>query len=222
MPVEPKRSGQLLYDFRTITPANINPNNRTLGYNWDITESNPNPLVRQKAQNTISEIEARADVDVTKDNIDVKEIQDYTFKVKMTPAVANWVKEYNGKVEYEGSYNNKTMECYDYTLNNFDEKTCKDAGYTWDGKSCKMTNIFCYSTFIDELVEKFADEVDEKNRPRKDARAAAESNFETYKNLNSLSGNTTPIVANDYWTIYIYSNLDVNGDGIPDVGPSWK
>ena len=216
---EDRKKGDLLLDFRTITPSNVNPNSvygRGLGYNWDINNKS-NVLVAQKAQNTITEIEARANVNV--ESGENKNLQDYTFKVKLTPNMVTWVKNYNKQNESNGSYNNDTLSCYDYTLTEYNEKTCEQAGYTWENNSCKMTNIFCYSTFIDELIENFPDEVDAKNRQI--AKDDAKTNYSVYTN-SQLPNNETKIITNDYFTIYEYTNLDINGDGIPDIGPSWK
>ena len=216
----------LLIDFRTITPANLNPNNRKLGYNWDTTNKS-NLLVANKAQNTISEIQARANVDVdTASDAKIEKVSDYKFKVKMTPQIATWIKTYNSN-DGDGkrrSYNNDTLKCYDYTIDNKtigSEEDCKKAGYAWESDGCKMKNIFCYSEFIDEIITKFPDQIDSKNR--EDAKTASWKNYQTYQNLTlTLPSKKSKIMTNDYWTVYIYESLDINGDGIPDIGPSWK
>jgi hypothetical protein len=104
-------------------------------------------------------------------------------------------------------------------MSGYTESTCKGAGYSWSGGVCIMPNVFCYSTFIDELQANFTEEVDAPKR--QEAKNTAHENYNTYVNPN-LPNTGQTIVTNDYWTIYQYSNLDINSDGIPDIGPSWK
>ena len=130
------------------------------------------------------------------------------------------IREYNKTQE---SYNNDTMTCYDYQIDR-DEKGCKNAGYTWkkegDSGKCVMANIFCYSSFVDDLADgKFGGEVDIKNKA---GRTKAKEQFSKTYVAPGVSNTDNLIVTNDYWTIYTFSTLDINGDGIPDVGPSWK
>ena len=131
------------------------------------------------------------------------------------------IREYNKSQE---SYNNDTMTCYDYPIDR-DEDGCKKAGYTWkkegDSGKCVMASIFCYSAFVDKLIDgNFGGEVDVKNG---DKRSLAKENFNpnNYK-APGVNNNDNLIVTDDYWTIYTFTTLDKNGDGIPDVGPSWK
>ena len=42
------------------------------------------------------------------------------------------------------------------------------------------------------------------------------------KQYSGITGTLDNVITNDYWTIYSFTTLDTNGDGIPDVGPSWK
>ena len=148
-----------LVGFRTVTPSSLNPNNRQLGYNWNI--ENKNTLVAQKAMNTINEIRARATVGIdTNDVASTEKSTDYTLKVKLTPSMAHYIRQYNNSVKDKGSYNNDTLECADYTIEDSynNKKDCENAGYTWKDNTCRMTNILCYSTFIDDLIEKYKDE----------------------------------------------------------------
>lgn len=219
------------YDFRPISPGNLFPNDRPKGYNW---ESDPsvykNSLVARKAKDTIDEITARAN-DITSEGSTTEgttstsgnpKVENYSLKVVMNSDMITKIREYNKTQE---SYNNDTMTCYDYQIDR-DEKGCKNAGYTWkkegDSGKCVMANIFCYSSFVDDLADgKFGGEVDIKNG---DGRKKNKENLNPYRpNVNIENFNTDNlIVTNDYWTIYTFSTLDINGDGIPDVGPSWK
>lgn len=217
------------YDFRPISPGNLFPNDRPKGYNW---ESNPsiynNSLVARKAKDTIDEITARAN-DITSEGSTTEgttstsgnpKVEDYSLKVVMDTDMITKIREYNKTQE---SYNNDTMTCYDYQIDR-DEKGCKNAGYTWkkegDSSKCVMANIFCYSSFVDDLADgKFGGEVDIKNKA---GRTKAKEQFSKTYVAPGVSNTDNLIVTNDYWTIYTFSTLDINGDGIPDVGPSWK
>ena len=214
--------GKVQFEFRTVTPQNMNPNDRRLGYNWD--SNNPsNSLVAEKASNTIAEIEARSG-GKDNENVNISDIPDYVLHVVMTPDMVTWIKEYNNEQQSQGAYSNKSLTCYNYDLDDItDEKTCKGKGYIWQegtsgqGGKCIMSNVFCYSNFIDELEEKFPNQFDAPHRT--EAKNNASSNFETY---SGLLNHGTSIITNDYWTIYKYDTLDINGDGVPDIGPSWK
>lgn len=214
------------YDFRPISPGNLFPNDRPKGYNW---ESDPsvynNSLVARKAKDTIDEITARAKDTTSEETTPSSgnpKVENYSLKVVMNSDMITNIREYNKSQE---SYNNDTMTCYDYQINR-DEDGCKKAGYTWkkegDSGKCVMANIFCYSSFVDKLIDgDFGGEVDIKNG---DGRKKNKENLNPYRpNVNIENFNTDNlIVTNDYWTIYTFNTLDINGDGIPDVGPSWK
>lgn len=213
------------YDFRPVSPGNLFPNDREVGFNWERDEGvYKNSLVARKAGDTIDEITTRAKTTTTEETPSTSgtpKVGDYSLKVVMNSDMITKIREYNKSQE---SYNNDTMTCYDYPIER-DEEGCKKAGYTWkkEGTSgkCVMANIFCYSSFVDELVDgDFGGEVDIKNG---DERIKAKENFnpKNYK-APGVNNNDNLIQTNDYWTIYIFSSLDVNNDGIPDVGPSWK
>ena len=212
------------YDFRPISPGNLFPNDRPKGYNW---ESDPsvynNSLVARKAKDTIDEITTRANnitSEETTPSSGNPKVEDYSLKVVMDSDMITKIREYNKTQE---SYNNDTMTCYDYQIDR-DEDGCKKAGYTWkkegDSGKCVMANIFCYSSFVDDLADgKFGGEVDIKN---KEGRTKAKEQFSKPYVSPGVSNTDNLIVTNDYWTIYTFTTLDKNGDGIPDVGPSWK
>lgn len=212
------------YDFRPISPGNLFPNDRPKGYNW---ESDPsvynNSLVARKAKDTIDEITTRANnitSEETTPSSGNPKVEDYSLKVVMDTDMITKIREYNKTQE---SYNNDTMTCYDYQIDR-DEDNCKKNGYTWkkegDSGKCVMANIFCYSSFVDDLADgKFGGEVDIKN---KEGRTKAKEQFSKPYVAPGVSNTDNLIVTNDYWTIYTFNTLDINGDGIPDVGPSWK
>lgn len=212
------------YDFRPISPGNLFPNDRPKGYNW---ESDPsvynNSLVARKAKDTIDEITARAKDTTSEETTPSSgnpKVENYSLKVVMDTDMITKIRKYNKSQE---SYNNDTMTCYDYQIER-DEDHCKTDGYTWkkegDSGKCVMANIFCYSSFVDDLADgKFGGEVDIKNKA---GRTKAKEQFSKTYVAPGVSNTDNLIVTNDYWTIYTFSTLDINGDGIPDVGPSWK
>ena len=206
------------YDFRPVSPGNLFPTDRDIGYNW---ESNPdkyhNSLVARKAGDTITEITKRAN-DVSSENGSTDTtVEDYTLKVTMNADMISKIKAYNKE---QKSYNNDTMNCIDYPINITSETSCKEKGYTWQENKCILSNIFCTSSFIDQLIDgDFGGSVDMK---AVEGRTADIEKFTTYTSPYGVSNSDNLITTNDYWTIYRFSTLDVNGDGIPDVGPSWK
>ena len=206
------------YDFRPVSPGNLFPTDRDVGYNW---ESNPdkyhNSLVARKAGDTITEITKRAN-DVSSENGSTDTtVEDYTLKVTMNADMISKIKAYNKE---QKSYNNDTMNCIDYPINITSEASCKEKGYTWQENKCILSNIFCTSSFIDQLIDgDFGGSVDMK---AVEGRTADIEKFTTYTSPYGVSNSDNLITTNDYWTIYRFSTLDVNGDGIPDVGPSWK
>ena len=131
--------------------------------------------------------------------------------------MVTWIKQYNNEQATQGAYNNDSLTCYNYDLDGYNEDQCKASGYIWQDEKCVMSNVFCYSNFIDSLEENFADQVDAPHRS--EAKNSAYDNFKTYV---GVTNGAQSIITNDYWTIYKYDNLDINGDGIPDIGPSWK
>lgn len=212
------------YDFRPVSPGNLFPNDREVGFNWEPNGSvYNNSLVARKAKDTIDEITARANnitSEETTPSSGIPKVEDYSLKVVMDTDMITKIREYNKTQE---SYNNDTMTCYDYQIDR-DEDGCKKAGYTWkkegDSGKCVMANIFCYSSFVDDLADgKFGGEVDIKN---KEGRTKAKEQFSKPYVSPGVSNTDSLIVTNDYWTIYTFNTLDINGDGIPDVGPSWK
>ena len=216
------------YDFRPVSPGNLFPNDRDIGFNWESDAGvYKNSLVARKAKDTIDEITARAKDTTSEDTTPSSgnpKVEDYSLKVVMDSNMITKIREYNKTQE---SYNNDTMTCYDYQIDR-GEEGCKNAGYTWkkegDSGKCVMANIFCYSSFVDDLADgKFGGEVDIKNG---DARTRDKEKFSPgrYTPQPAIEGFNSDnlIVTNDYWTIYTFSTLDINGDGIPDVGPSWK
>ena len=203
------------YNFKPISPGNMFPTDREIGFNWDISGKYKNSLVARKAKDTREEITTRAN-DVTSESgsSGIPKVEDYSLKVTMDTNMINKIREYN---QEQGTYNNDTMSCYDYKLD-YDEDHCKKNGYAYVNNECIMSNIFCYSEFVDDLLDgDFGGEVDMTN---KEGRTKTKEAFN--KQYTGITGTLDNVVTNDYWTIYSFTSLDTNGDSIPDIGPSWK
>lgn len=84
----------LSYAYRTITLGNLNPNSRSLGYNW-------NPENSVKAKETIAEIEETGE--------EVYEEAEYSFT--LTPALITAIKEYNKTQLNNGGYADQSLTC---------------------------------------------------------------------------------------------------------------
>lgn len=218
---DPNTPSKPSYDFRPVSPGNLFPTDRVVGFNWE-TNANVygNKLVARKAGDTRTEITKRATGETGQGSggsSGVPTVEKYTLKVTMNTDMITKIREYNKE---QGTYNNDTLKCEDYVLTGYDENRCKKNGYSFNDtdKTCRMSNIFCYSTFVDKLLnDDFGGKVEMAN---KDGRTKNKENFSTI--YTGPAGTMSDVVTNDYWTIYKFSSLDTNGDGIPDVGPSWK
>ncbi|MBE6140656.1 MAG: hypothetical protein E7172_03880 [Firmicutes bacterium] len=134
--------GDLDVTIKTISTTKFNSANRTMGYNWLIRDDFSKlslelreklSLIADKSDLTISEIENLNEQVYNKDGSD----SEFAFSIELNGNTIRRIKEYNEEVEKYGGYANPSLVCYDYTAS--------------DGKV--YNQIFCYSTFIDELVE---------------------------------------------------------------------
>lgn len=235
--------------YRTVSRSSLMPNEESIGANWDV--KNNNPIISDKARETILKIEDSAkkydkllEDKANKITEDLQDVEDYTFKVTLTPSLIQRLKEINQ--EQGGNYGNSTLKCYDYDFShkeskdNFaklengqtksfvekftkalsDRETCKAAGYTWinDPGKCIMDNIFCYSTLLDELFTQYKSNFDlDIMQARENSKTTALYNMSIIKEVyNSV------VMSNEYFSIYTASTFDITRDGLPDAGPSWK
>ena len=126
---------KLKVSFRTISPTNINPNNRTLGYNWNSSSTSSNNsgkynITNEKAKVTIEEIERLGST---------IENQTPILSVKMTPSLASQIRNYNKDKESDGGYTNETLICYNYK------------------KGTKVyEKVFCYSELLDSWKNSYS------------------------------------------------------------------
>ena len=217
-----------------------------VNYNWH-SGTAENVLMEQKAGVTISEIQSRVEItniDVTSPG-QIQALNDTNLEVTLTPKMITSIRQYNNDVQKEGSYNNQTLKCYDYILSITDKNDCAVGGFLWvpdntsDPKStgiCTMPKIMCYSSFLDTLQSDFSEDI-VSNRPGKDSIRGDVHEGSTTPYTSFLSTKSSELVNdseyraynlhvesinNGYWTIFKYDSLDVDGDGVPDIGPSWK
>lgn len=196
--------------YRPITPGNINPNDKDQGVNWSYDDYEISTALELKAYATTQEIENDGeniyDLDFENPSVDT----DIAMKVTIDSTMINKIREYNDKYENDGGYANNSLKCYDFT--------------NTDGEVYE--NIYCYSTFIDELLydNKTKDKVeiignriigtseDDSDTLRK-SQTQTSGYWTTWSEANSSGWtiNTTNGI------VYYKSNYGAIG-----IGPSWK
>jgi hypothetical protein len=190
-------NGKLCFSVRPISPDNINPNDRSMGANW-ASDDKAETALELKAYVTTQEI-----VEDGEKIYDYDSAGNFAMEVTLDGKMINFIKEYNNKHD-KGGYADNSLECYPYTV----------GGVTYK-------NVFCYSTFIDELLKPgLKNKIKIKpERPTSDKRK-----------------NYTP-TENGYWTPWNFAKLDSKwtieteqelayykkgyGKTI-NIGPSWK
>ncbi len=203
---------KLNVQYRPITSENVNPNDRDLGKNWNWEEP-INTALELKAYVTTNEIEENGDsiYDVNFDNID--ENNDFAMQVTMNAQMISEIRAYNDKYKDEG-YANNSLECYDLKSGDTVHK-----------------NVFCYSNFIDTLVEKFATNKDDSpikfnvERPMGNARKDTKENekyFTSWISADTSNWNVTTTKELAYYKQHY--GMEMQDDKVVDyhVGPSWK
>ena len=198
--------------YRPITPGNINPNDRDQGVNWSYDDYEISTALELKAYATTQEIENDGeniyDLDFENPSVDT----DIAMKVTIDSTMINKIREYNDKYENDGGYANNSLKCYDFT--------------NTDGEVYE--NIYCYSTFIDELL------YDNKTKDKVEIIGnriigTSEDDSDTLRKSNSNTQNsgywtTWSEASSSGWTInttngIAYYKLNYGAIGI---GPSWK
>lgn len=130
-------NGEVNFAYRPITTKDINPNNRELGANWKFDESSINTTTELKAYATTNDI-------ITKgEKVYEEGSDDIVMKVKLTQTMIRDIKNYNDKYDDNGGYASNSLKCYNYK----------------DSDGVIYENIYCYSTFIDEMAEKYSNNV---------------------------------------------------------------
>ncbi len=204
---------------RPVTPDNINPNDRDLGDNWEsgINPTNPNAEVyvttslQLKAYATTKEIQQDSnliyEVDFNSQNNNVG--NNFAVEVTLDSSLIAYIKNYNAN---KGTYADNSLKCYDYKDTN---------GNTYE-------NIYCYSTFIDDLVRNQGSKIKIKgNRLLEDNERQANTTASGYwttfdkaiNNKNSWHVVTTTHTLEYMTTKFGYDSVRKIDYGI---GPSWK
>lgn len=159
-----------------------------------ITTENLNPNDRKLGYNwnektnfeLISEKAAATKTEIEKNTAKIEQ-ETPILKVDMTYDMAQYIKG-----STSNSYGDDTLECYDYVENN----------------ETKYENIFCYSTVLDDLQNKYKDNV---------------TFISTRTNADKRKDNDTTISKSGYWTIFKKATEFTLGDyNGPIGGPSWK
>ena len=223
-------NGGTTLDYRTVSKVSLNPNGKTMGYNWN-TDNTKYPELTIKAKYTIDEIESSEEKKFNESTTDPEALTNsYLLRVEMTQSMADDIKKYNKAINKEGSYINSTMVCKDFVLEGKKKEDCT-GDYKWDGKNCVIERILCYSTFIDELIEGdesgliegYAKQIKFGIDPDKSAvqvRKDLKNNNYTFKKYEykvpgEPASSTVTVMSNGYWTIFPSFSKNY-------VGPSWK
>ena len=169
-------NGEVNFSYRPITTKDINPNNRELGANWNYDENNIKTTTELKAYATTNDILTKGEKVYESDSDDV------VLSVKLTQTMIRDIKNYNDKYDNNGGYASNSLKCYDYK----------------DKNNIIYENIYCYSTFVDEMAEKYSDNF----KFTKD-RISSE---DVRKNVSNQCENG----ANCYWTTWTDALNDSN------------
>ncbi len=217
-------NGDINVNARPVTPGDINPNDRNLGVNWSSPATdggtsgsggagnnvNISTALELKAYATTTEIQNDGEdiYDITFDSLVEDSNDDFSMIVYMDSNVINFIKTYNTNNAGNGGFANSTLKCYDHVYN---------------GQTYK--NVYCYSTFIDELVDKFG-VANNGNDAKVKFGGSGRPRTEAERNRTQDSGywTTWSEVTGSNWNVNTTSVLEVSKQnyGTNDIGPSWK
>lgn len=194
--------GDLLLVAKTIDTVTFTSANRTYGFNWitGITTGQLS-LLSQKATTTIyggfgdEGIEANNTTIYNDDISKVGTSAGLAFSIRMNRNVIEKAREYNRRVENLGGYANDSL-------------TCKDANV--DGQTYK--SIYCYSDFIDELINTNSNAFPESMSTILSNRANPETYWELWPGYSSIAAQNEACFKDD----------PNNFSCITYGGPSWK
>lgn len=199
-------------NYRPITPGDINPNDKDLGVNWKWDENGISTGLELKAFVTSTEIEEAGekiydiDYEDTTQSVDT----DFAMKITLDTNMVNKIKSYNDRYEGNDGYSNNSLKCYDHINSN-------------DGKTYK--NIYCYSTFIDELL------YDGRTKEKVDIVGnriigTDESSSDTLRKTQTQQSGywTTWSEATPQWNITTSNGMSYYKQNYQEIGigPSWK
>ena len=182
--------GDLQLNMKPVSTSKFNESaGREYGYNWNINMNLSKfpelTMVYDKADETIKEIEENNTTiydDTNRDSDDSK----LEFSIEMTPEIIENIRQYNKEKDGVGGYNDASLVCYDYE----------------DENGTVHKNVFCYSTFIDNVIEKYGSNV----------------YYKASRGTASDRSNES-VVNSGYWTPW--SEYGKYGESVIG-GPSWK
>jgi len=189
-------------NYRPINPDDINPNDRDLGKNWAHDESISTAL-EMKAYVTTQEIKESGEsiYDINYDSID----EEFAMKVTLDSKMISKIRAYNKSQEDKGGYLNNTLECYNHENN----------GTTYN-------NIYCYSTFLDDLLT----DDDTKDNIKITSGKTRYLSKEDRENQTQWSGYWTTWSESDLtkWTVTTEHGLSYYKNKYEEIGigPAWK
>lgn len=202
-------NGDTDISYRPITNEDINPNDRELGKNWQYDEKSISTALELKAYATTKEIEEAGETIYDINFESSSDDNNFAMKVTMNSKMINKIREYNDKYENDYGYLNNSLKCYDYTQN----------GITYK-------NVYCYSTFIDELLYDKNTKDNIKINGNRVIGTNAASTDKLRKTKTQTSGYwTTWAEANpSKWTVTTEKGLSYYKTNYKDIGigPSWK
>lgn len=197
------------FTYKPVSPGNINPNDREMGVNWKYNENSISTALELKAYATTKEIEEAGETIYDIDYEDTSSDNEFAMKITLDSTLINKIRTYNDEHEDDGGYANNTLKCYDYTQD----------GKTYD-------NIYCYSTFIDELLYDNSTKDKIKIVGNRIIGTDAKSSDNLRKTQTQTSGYwTTWAEANSSkWTITTQNGIAYYKQNYSEIGigPSWK
>jgi len=196
--------------YRPITPSDINPNDKNSGINWRYDDNPISTALELKAYTTTTEIQDAGEKIYDINYEDEDSTEEFAMQVTLDAKLINEIKQYNKSHENEGGYANNTLMCYDYN---------GDDGITYK-------NVYCYSTFIDELYYKgYEDNIKIVGGNRVIGTNADDTDNLRKTNPNRWSYWTTWSEATlNSWTVITETEMAYYKENYTNlgIGPSWK
>jgi len=199
-------NGNLNVSYKPTTPGRINPSNRPLGKNWK-WDDNIETSLELKAFVTSTEIEELGEkiYNIEYDDV-ITQKEAFSMSITLDGAMINEIREYNREQKDNGGYLNNSLECYDHS----------DGSKTYE-------NIYCYSKFLDRLIEKDGGPDDTYNGGSK--------NIKIYGGKRESEPSKRKSGHTDYWQTWTTWGNSSNVMNmvtthelsiINNSGPSWK
>lgn len=198
-------NGSSNVSYRPVTTEDMNPNDRDLGANWKYDENSITTALELKAYETTKEIEKFGESIYASSSDD----DGFVIRVELDGNMINWIKDYNKDAEKHGGYANNSLKCYDHKNSN-------------DGQTYE--NVYCYSTFIDELIY-YANSKGKTNKIEVNSKRLIGSDAKSSDVLRENNQNQNGYwVTWSEWTTTTTVGLSYYNSryGEIGIGPSWK